>query len=77
MYKPGDYFVYCGLSGQKALRSDCIEQWDGLIVKKEYAEMRHPLDLQKPLPKEAVPHETRPEPTDSFLNYGDVTRNSY
>lgn len=72
MYKPGDYFVICDVSGFKSLRSECVKQWDGAIVRKEFAEERHPLDLQKPPRPERAPKETRPV-NDVFLNYGDVT----
>lgn len=72
-FVPGDYFVYCDMSGQKLLRSQCVKQWDGLIVKKEFADSRHPLDRQRPIPPEKTPKETRPEPEDTFLAYGDVT----
>jgi hypothetical protein len=59
-YKPGDFLVICDRSGQKALRSDCVKQWDGLIVLKQYAQRRHPLDMQRPPPVEQVPTDTRP-----------------
>lgn len=72
-YHEGDYLVTCDRSGQKALRSDCVKQWDGLIVIKEFAEERHPLDLQRPPPVEQVPNETRPASEPVFLSPGDVT----
>lgn len=67
MYKPGDYYVICDMSGEKVYRSECVKQWDGLIVKREYADARHPLDLQKPPKGERVPKETRPESVDLFI----------
>ena len=72
MWKPGDYFVQCDRSGEKVLRSQCVKEWSGLIVKKEYAESRHPLDLQKPPRPERVAQEARPV-NEIELNYGDVT----
>lgn len=72
-YREGDYLVRCDVSGQKALRSDCVKQWDGAIVIREYAEARHPLDLQRPPPVEKVPSETRPDTDPVYLDYGDVT----
>jgi len=72
-YREGDYLVVCDVSGQKALRSQCVKQWNGLIVIKEYAEDRHPLDFQKAPPAETAPSETRPDSDPVFLNYGDVT----
>lgn len=75
-YKEGDYLVICDRSGQKALRSDCVKEWDGKIVLKEYAETRHPLDRQVPPRPETVPTDTRPPGDDQFLDFGDVTRDS-
>jgi len=72
-YKEGDWLVRCDRSGQKALRSDCVKQWDGLIVIKEYAEQRHPLDMERAVPAEQVPRETRPDSDPVYLDYGDVT----
>jgi hypothetical protein len=76
-YKPGDFLVVCDVSGQKRLRSDCVKQWDGAIVAKEYAKARHPLDTQRPPPVEIAPNETRPDQEPTYLAPGDVTRNSY
>lgn len=71
-YKEGDHLVICARSGQKALRSDCVREWTGQIVLKEYAEKRHPLDRQMPPPKESVPRDTRPPGDDVFIDPGDV-----
>ena len=68
----GDYFVQCDYSGEKVLRSQCVRTWDNAIVKREYAEERHPLDLQRPLPAERTVREPRPL-NEVHLNYGDVT----
>jgi len=72
-YREGDYLVRCDRSGQKALRSECVKQWNGLIVKKEFAEARHPLDRQRMPPAERAVHDARPPGDDVFLNPGDVT----
>jgi hypothetical protein len=69
---PGDHFVQCDRSGQKVLRSKCVKEWNGMIVKKEYSEPRHPLDLQRPPKPERPVRESRPV-NDIELNYGDVT----
>lgn len=74
-YKLGDFLVRCDVSGEKRLRSECVKQWNGLIVAREYAETRHPLDLQRPPPVERAPSETRPDTEPVFLNPGDVTPN--
>jgi hypothetical protein len=72
-YREGDFLVRCQRSGQKALRGDCVKQWDGLIVIKEYAEQRHPLDMQRAVPAERAPRETVPDGPLVFLDPGDVT----
>ena len=75
-YRPGDYFVQCDRTGRKALRSQCVKTWDGFIVLKEYAEQRHPLDLQKPPKTERAVLDARPV-KETFLNFGDITRDSF
>lgn len=72
MFKPGDHLVICDMSGEQVYRSQCVRQWDGAIVKKEYARRRHPLDLQRSPPVERPIKDARPE-NDVFLEYGDVT----
>lgn len=74
--RPGDYLVICDKSGQQAYRSECVKQWDGAIVKREFAEQRHPLDTPRPPPVERVPRETRTA-TDVFLEYGDVSPDDF
>jgi hypothetical protein len=71
-YILGDHYVQCDRSGQKALRSHCVREWDGAIVKREFAEARHPLDLQRPPPTERSVQDARPV-NEIELNYGDVT----
>lgn len=72
-YREGDYLVICAHSGQKALRSQCVKQWNGHIVKKEFADARHPLDRQfSPRPERTVT-DARPPGDDVFLDPGDVT----
>ncbi len=75
-YKPGDYLINCDRTGEKAFRSDCVKEWNGLIVKKEYAEARHPLDLQRPPPVEWVPKDTRPV-SEVFVEWGDITEGNF
>lgn len=72
-YNEGDHLVICAISGQKRLRSECVKQWNGLIVAKEYADARHPLDRQfAPRPERSVV-DARPPGDDMFLGPGDVT----
>ena len=72
-FSPGDHLVICDVSGQKALRSECVRRWDGLIVKREFAEPRHPLDHERPPPIERGIIDARPPGDPVYLNDGDVT----
>lgn len=75
-YQFGDYLVTCARSGQKRLRSECVKEWTGQIVAREYAEPRHPLDLERAPRAERSPRETQPMPDPVFLSPGDVTPDS-
>ncbi len=74
-YVQDDYLVTCQRSGQKALRSQCVKQWNGIIVLRKYAEVRHPLDTPViPRAEPVVKDATGKEDEDSNqLAYGDVT----
>jgi hypothetical protein len=72
-YKRGDYNVICDRTGQKVKRSQCVKQWDNLIVLKSHAEDRHPQDTLPPGRASRPLEDARPESTDTFLNAGDVT----
>lgn len=72
-YREGDHLVTCARSGQKALRSQCVKEWTGHIVKKEFAEPRHPLDRQFVPRTERPVHDARPPGDDVFLEPGDIT----
>lgn len=75
-YRHGDNNVICDYSGQKLKRSQCKRMWNGLFVKSEFWERRHPQDLiQTRVDKQAAPV-TRPESTDSFLADNEVTADS-
>lgn len=44
----GDYKVICDRTGFTYWRSECVKQWDGLIVHRSHAEKRHPQELIRP-----------------------------
>lgn len=72
-YRPGDYYVICDRTGFKVLRSQCRRTWDGLIVRKESWEPRHPQDLIRARQdRQAVP-DPRSEAEDTFLEDNEVT----
>jgi hypothetical protein len=72
-YIPGDYYLICARTGWKIRRSDARVEWDGTVVHKSQYEERHPLDAPRRARPERVPPVVRPEPTDVFLDVGDVT----
>jgi len=42
----GDYQVRCDYSGFNCLRSECVIMWNGLLVRRDFAELeRHPQDF--------------------------------
>ena len=48
-----EYLVTCDMSGFVCKRSECVVQWNGLLVRRDFAELeRHPQD-KIPTVKEA------------------------
>lgn len=72
-YREGDHLVICDRSGQKCLRSECVREWTGMIVKKEFSEPRHPLDRQIVPRRERPIIDARAPADDVFLEPGEVT----
>ena len=65
-YIPGDYWIICERSGQKAKRSDCRTEWTGRIVRKDLWELKQPqLDIRGRRDDIAV-DDPRPRQTDVF-----------
>jgi len=60
----GDYNVICDRSGFKVKRSQCVLEWNGLLVYEPFAERRHPMDSYQ-APREVRKYlNTRPEQDD-------------
>lgn len=68
-----DYHVIDDRTGFKMLRSECRKEWQGLLVRKESWERRHPQDTVKPKYDSQSVKDARPESTDKFLEVGEVT----
>lgn len=68
-YKPGDHNIICDRTGFKLKRSQCRTEWNGLLVRKESWEPRHPQDLIRSIPdNQAVPAgEANPWPDDDYF----------
>lgn len=66
-YKKGSYNVICDLSGIKCKAEDTKMTWDGLRVKTDWWEARHPQDFTTTLrDKQSVPN-PRPEQANEFV----------
>jgi len=72
-YDPGDYNIICDRTGHKIKRSQARKEWNGLLVRKESWEPRHPQDKTKGRPdRQSVP-DPRPPQTQRFLGATEVT----
>lgn len=72
-YIPGDHWVVCDRSGAVIRQSKAKRTWDGLVVKEDWWEPRHPQDFVRarqdsPAAKGLV----RPEPENVFIATAEV-----
>lgn len=72
-YIPGDHWVICDQTGFKVRRSQVVKQWDGLLVRRDQHDPRHPQELVKAKVDRVTVSDPRPRKTDVFLEVGDVT----
>lgn len=71
-YSPGDYNVICDRTGQKKKASQCRMEWNGLFVRNESWEPRHPQDkIRGVIDDQRVPI-SRPGGEDVFLGSNEV-----
>lgn len=76
-YKGGDYFVRCQRTGFKLLRSECVHEWNGLLVRRESHEGRQPQDFVRGRPDRQAAEDPSPDYTeDYFLTATEVTADS-
>lgn len=66
-----DYLVKCDLSGFTCKKSETRKMWNGLIVRKDFWEPRHPQDFI-PSIKESSPKEVRNDQPDPPLFDGNL-----
>lgn len=71
--RPGDHNVICDRTGYKVKRSECIREWNGLLVRRESWEPRHPQDFVRAFEDDQSVRDPRSEANDRFLEPGDVT----
>ena len=66
-YRHGDSNAICDRTGFKVLKSRTRKEWNGLIVRDEEWEVRHPQDYVRGRADRQSIREPRPESTDYFL----------
>lgn len=72
-YKPGDFWRICDRSGFKVRASETAREWNGLIVRKEDFEERHPQDFVRGRKDRQRVPDPRPEPTANIIGPLDTT----
>lgn len=72
-YRPGRHLVVCDRTGFVIYDDDARKEWNGLLVRSESWEPRHPQDFVRGrVDRQTVP-DPRPRPNDVFLDTNDVT----
>ena len=72
----GDYQVRCDFSGFNCLRSECVVMWNGLLVRRDFAELEcHPQDFipvakEKPFKGEVRNEQAYPDKSNANAYYG-------
>ncbi len=66
-FRKGDHLVICERTGRRVHRSQCVLQWDNLLVLRSHAEERHPQDLLPPGRATKPVDVARLEGVDKFL----------
>lgn len=73
-YKSGDCLAICDRCGSRAYLSELQEEYTGLMVHSFCFDEQHPQELAPPPRIEQPIRNARPEPTDSFLDEMEITR---
>ena len=71
--KKGDNNVICDRTGFKMKASDCRMEWNGLFVRRESWEERHPQDLLRGFPDRQQVDISRPGTGDVFVGLNEIT----
>lgn len=72
-YKPGDHLVVCDRSGFTYWRSECVKEWNGLLVHKSQFEPRHPQDFLRGIKDDMSIKDARPLQDPVFLEPNEIT----
>lgn len=63
----GDWKVICDRTGFECWASETVLEWNGLRVRRQSAEQRHPQDFVRGVPDNPTVPFTRPESADVFI----------
>ena len=66
-YIPNDHWVQDSITGFRIRSSDAVEQWDGNVVHRDYAEPRHPQDYVRARKEEIAVENARPPVPEVFI----------
>lgn len=66
-FKNGDHLVMCQRTGRVVYASECVREWNGLLVHKSVYEPKHPLLMARPRIESPAPTLLNPEPTDVYV----------
>lgn len=69
-WAPGDYNVICDRTGFKLKRSQCRREWNGLLVRRESFEERHPQDFLRSREEDQTVPDPRSESAAVFIETG-------
>lgn len=70
----GDHRAICDRSGFKVWASECVREWNGLLVHRRFADRtRHPQDFVRGVTDNPTVRNPRPETADTFLGVNEVT----
>lgn len=72
-YRAGSHNVICDRTGLKVKRSDCVREWNGLLVRRQSFEERHPQDFVRSFEDDQSVLDPRSEGEDTFLADNEVT----
>jgi hypothetical protein len=65
--RPGDFWRICDRSGFRTPASKTTKEWNGLIVRDDLAEARHPQDFVRGIPDNMKVPDPRPEPVPVYV----------
>lgn len=68
-FKDGDFNAICDLTGMKCKASELVKRWDGMMVRRQSVEERHPQDFIRSVPERIAVPFSRPV-ADVFITPG-------